>query len=140
MDIHIRKHILFLIAGLVWFFAGINILRIGVLTWMEQQKHLLYITLGAVFIFIFFFFVIFKPLFYKHTARIRQKKEKSCMFSFFDVKGWVMMIFMISLGITIRHFQLLPPAFIAAFYTGLSTALIATGILFIIQWKKDSSQ
>ena len=44
------------------------------------------------------------------------------------------MIFMISLGITIRSFHLLPETFISVFYTGLSIALILTGVLFIRYW------
>lgn len=44
------------------------------------------------------------------------------------------MIFMISLSITIRSFHLLPDSFISVFYTGLSIALILTGILFIRYW------
>ena len=41
------------------------------------------------------------------------------------------MIFMITFGITIRHFHLLPNSFISVFYTGLSSALIITGLLFL---------
>ena len=60
-----------------------------------------------------------------------------CTFSFFDVKGWLMMAFMIALGITIRTARLLPESFIAVFYTGLSLALMATGGRFILlYWKR----
>ena len=45
-----------------------------------------------------------------------------------------MMVFMIALGITIRSLHLLPDSFISVFYTGLSIALILTGILFICYW------
>jgi hypothetical protein len=51
------------------------------------------------------------------------------------VKGWIIMIFMIAFGITIRAFHLLPNSFISVFYTGLSTALIITGFLFLRQGK-----
>ena len=44
------------------------------------------------------------------------------------------MIFMISLGIIVRSFHLLPESFISVFYTGLSVALILTGMLFIRYW------
>ena len=60
-----------------------------------------------------------------------------CTFSFFDVKGWLVMAFMIALGITIRTAHLLPENFIAVFYTGLSLALMATGGRFILlYWKR----
>ena len=89
----------------------------------------------ATVVFLLFFVLIFKRLYYKHTQRIERKKEqKNCPFSFFDVKSWIVMIFMICLGITIRSFQLLPESFISVFYTGLSIALILTGVLFIRYW------
>ena len=63
--------------------------------------------------------------------------NKRCPFSFFDVKGWLVMAFMIALGITIRAARLLPESFIAVFYTGLSLALMATGGRFILlYWKR----
>ena len=37
---------------------------------------------------------------------------------------------MISLGVCVRLFQLLPGSFIAVFYTGLALALIITGCVF----------
>ena len=56
--------------------------------------------------------------------------------TFFDVKGWLIMGFMITLGILVRKLHLLPTSFIAVFYTGLSSALILTGILFLVLWQK----
>ena len=56
------------------------------------------------------------------------------LLTYSDVKSWIVMIFMISLGISIRSLHLLPTSFISVFYTGLSLALIATGVLFIRYW------
>ncbi|MDY4250700.1 hypothetical protein [Bacteroides pyogenes] len=89
----------------------------------------------AIIVFLLFFVLVFRKLYYKHTRRIEQKKEeKNCPFSFFDAKGWAIMTFMIALGVSIRRFQLLPDTFISVFYTGLSVALILTGILFLRYW------
>ena len=115
MKYGVNKEILLITAGTVWIIAGANILRIGIVTWLNNSEG--------------------KRLYYKHTQRIERKKEqKNCPFSFFDVKSWIVMIFMICLGITIRSFHLLPESFISVFYTGLSIALILTGVLFIRYW------
>jgi hypothetical protein len=84
------------------------------------------------------FCMIFHKLYRKHAQRITAgSPNKRCPFSFFDVKGWLMMAFMIALGITIRTARLLPESFIAVFYTGLSLALMATGGRFILlYWKR----
>ena len=135
MKYGVNRQILLIIAGTVWIIAGGNILRIGIVTWMNNSHNWMFKIGEATIVFLLFFVLIFKRLYYKHTRRIEQKKEtRNCTFSFFDVKSWIIMIFMISLGITIRSFHLLPESFISVFYTGLSIALILTGILFIRYW------
>ena len=113
MKFGVNKKVLLYTAGCVWIFAGINILRIGIVTWLNDTHYWLF----------------------KIGERISRKNGKHCPFSFFDVKGWIIMIFMIAFGITIRALHLLPNSFISVFYTGLSTALIITGFLFLRQGK-----
>jgi len=130
MKFKVNNRALLLIAGMVWVIAGGNILRIGILTWLSDSQHWLFKVVEATIVFLLFFNLIFKRLYIKHTKRISDKNDKSCPFSFFDFKGWIIMIFMITLGIVVRRFQLLPNSFISVFYTGLSIALIITGLLF----------
>lgn len=135
MKYGVNRQMLLMIAGTVWIVAGANILRIGVTTWMNSSQNWMFKIGEATVVFLLFFVLVFKRLYYKHTRRIDQKDEhRNCPFSFFDVKSWIVMIFMISLGITIRSFHLLPDSFISVFYTGLSIALILTGVLFIRYW------
>ena len=133
MGWRVNKHTLLFIAGCVWIIAGANILRIGIVTWLNDAHYWLFKAGEATVVFLLFFQFVFRRLFVKHSERISQKGEKNCPFSFFDIKGWIVMIFMISFGITVRHFQLLPNSFISVFYTGLSSALIITGILFLVK-------
>lgn len=137
MTFRVSSRSLLFIAGAVWLIAGINILKIGITTWLNTDQYWLFKVGEAVIVFLLFFIFVFKRLFEKHTKRIEGKKEKSCPFSFFDKKGWMIMGFMMTLGIVIRKFQLLPYSFISVFYTGLSSALIITGLLFLRQaWIK----
>ena len=135
MKYGVNRQFLLITAGIVWIIAGTNILRIGIVTWMNSTQDWMFKIGEATVIFLLFFVFIFRKLYYKHTRRIEEKKEdKNCPFSFFDVKSWIMMTFMIALGITIRSLHLLPDSIISVFYTGLSIALILTGILFICYW------
>lgn len=135
MKYGVSRQVLLITAGIVWVIAGANILRIGIVTWTDSSQDWLFKLGEAIIVFLLFFVFVFKKLYYKHTQRIeRKKKEKNCPFSFFDVKGWIIMVAMISLGITIRTLHLLPDRFISVFYTGLSTALILTGFLFLRYW------
>lgn len=135
MKYGVNRQFLLITAGILWIIAGANILRIGIATWINNTQDWMFKVGEATVIFLLFFVFIFRKLYYKHTRRIEKKKEnKNCPFSFFDVKSWIVMVFMIALGITIRSLHLLPDSFISVFYTGLSIALILTGILFIRYW------
>ena len=106
MKYGVNKQILLITAGAVWITAGINILRIGIITWLNNSQDWMFKIGEATVVFLLFFVLIFKRLYYKHTRRIEEKKKtRNCPFSFFDVKSWIIMIFMISLGITIRSFR-----------------------------------
>ena len=138
MKYGVNRQILLIIAGTVWIIAGGNILRIGIVTWMNNSHDWMFKIGEATIVFLLFFVLIFKRLYYKHTRRIEQKKEtRNCPFSFFDVKGWIIMAFMITIGILTRTLHLLPEAFIAVFYTGLSVVLITTGTRFIWYWWRN---
>lgn len=137
MKYGVNRQVLLLTAGLVWIMAGANILRIGIVTWPNASQHWLLKVGETAIVFLLFFAVIFKKLYNKHTQRIIQKEDKNCPFAFFDAQGWVIMIFMITMGVTIRALHLLPDSFISVFYTGLALALVFTGLRFILYgWRK----
>ena len=100
MKYGVNRQILLITAGTVWIIAGANILRIGIVTWLNTSQDWMFKIGEATVVFLLFFVLVFRRLYYKHTQRIEQKKEhKNCPFSFFDVKSWITMIFMISLGL-----------------------------------------
>ena len=92
MGFRVNRRTLLLIAGCVWIIAGINILRIGIVTWLNDAHYWLFKVGEAIVVFLLFFQFVFRRLFIKHSERISQKGEKNCPFSFFDVKGWIVMI------------------------------------------------
>lgn len=135
MKCRVNKQILLITVGTVWIMAGANILRIGFVAWLNSSQDWMFKTGEVTVALLLFFVLVFRRIYYKHPQRTRQKQEhRICPFSFFGVKSWITMIFIISLVITIRSFSLLPETFISGFYTGLSVALILTGVLFIRYW------
>ena len=134
MKYGVARRTLLIIAGIVWIIAGGNILRIGIVTWMNDGESWLFKVGEAIIVFLLFFQLVFKKLYYKHTQRISRKKDKNCPFSFFDIKGWIIMVAMITFGIVARNLKWFPDSFISFFYTGLSLALMATGCVFVRQW------
>ncbi len=130
----IKKKYLLLIAGLFWVFAGVMVVKIGYLQLFLASKKLL-MTIGAVVVLMIFYLFIFSPLVYKHEIRIRSNQNvKMPFWQFFDMKSYLIVIFMMTFGMTLRSFELVPKWFIAFFYSGLGTALYACGIRFIIRF------
>ncbi len=130
----VRKKYLLLIAGLFWTFAGFMIVKIGYTLIPVLSQKIILIISGFVIFYLFYHF-IFSKLVYKHEKRIRNNpNEKMPVWLFFDGKSYIIMIAMMTFGITIRYLHLVPNWFIAFFYSGLGTALLACGIRFIIRF------
>ena len=103
----VEKKYLLLLAGLLWMTAGAMITSIGLP------------------------FLIFSPLVYKHEKRIRAYDAQRLPFwYFFDLKSYLIMAMMMTVGYSLRTFHLVPTWFIGFFYTGLGIALFACGFRF----------
>ena len=135
MKYGVNRQVLLITAGIVWIVAGANILRIGIVTWLNDSQYWLFKVGEATVVFLLFLSLSSESSTTNTLAGLsKRKNEKNCPFSFFDAKGWIVMCFMIAMGITIRTLHLLPDTFISVFYTGLSLALMFTGTLFIRYW------
>ncbi len=131
----VKKNTLLLIACFVWTAAGFNILRIGIMAY-SSYLSLLNIILSAAVFGIFQYF-IFGRLVKKHTKRISDyEEEKHFFLKFFDLKSFIIMAFMMIVGIYLRTSGLGPERFIAVFYSGLGASLFLAGILFGINYFK----
>lgn len=127
---------LLLIAAAVWFIAGANIARLGIIAIGEGTAPLWLLVIGVPVVFIAFH-AMFSRLVGKHADRIRGYGENRMhVLRFFDVKGYVIMTIMMGGGISLRAFGIVPGWFVAFFYTGLGCALALAGIGFLIHYLK----
>ncbi|MBQ8619144.1 MAG: hypothetical protein IJ418_16805 [Clostridia bacterium] len=126
----VRKPALFFTAGILWLIAGVNILRIGVGA-LQGSASAWLLAAGALVIFIGFA-MMFMKIVQKHKKRILgYPQEKNSIFLCFDRKGYLLMLFMMTLGIVLRKSNLFPAVFFAVFYSGLGAALCFGGLMFI---------
>lgn len=131
----VYKQNLLVIAGLVWGFAGFNVLKIGVIAY-NNYLSVINIIISMV-VFLVFQLFIFGRLVKKHTVRITSyEEEKQSFYKFFDRKAFFIMIVMIIFGISLRMSGLCPEIFIAVFYTGLGASLFLAGMLFFVNYIK----
>lgn len=132
--LYVKKRTLLAVAGCVWLIAGINVARLGILSYgMLPQIEVFHILL-SVAVFCAFGLMFFK-MSIKHTKRIKGYQEEfRPVWHFFDLKSYIIMAVMMGGGIWLRYSGLVPDVFIAVFYTGLGCALALAGVLFWIMF------
>jgi len=128
----VPKRVLFFAAAFVWGFAANRILNIGINDVMINTKDYR-INFGLALVgFYFFFKYVFYKMYKKHTKRIVNSEiEKPCIFSFFDIRGFAIMAFMITFGVTLRKARVIPPLYIGTFYITLGLSLLAAAVSFL---------
>ena len=83
MKYGVNKQILLITAGAVWITAGINILRIGIITWLNNSQDWMFKIGEATVVFLLFFVLIFKRLYYNTPGELtRKRKPVTALFLF----------------------------------------------------------
>lgn len=106
----VAKEKLLLIAGFVWLAAGLNIAILGVSAFTEMGEHaMLVLVPAAIVAFTVFHAGMFSKLVGKHADRIEAMEEDRVPFwKFFDTKGYLIMAFMMTMGIGLRSSGIAP--------------------------------
>lgn len=131
----LNKRTLLMLAAIVWIMAGTMVFKLGFEVIIKEQKYAIISITVATIVFYIFFNFIFKKMVKKHRDRIFNKaKEKLCAFSFFDVKSYLIMAFMMTLGISIRSMEFINPIYWSPVYVGIGSALFLAGLLFFKEW------
>lgn len=128
---------LILLAAVVWCVAGFNVVRMGLQTWgaLPSPHHPL-LFVGAVATFVPFA-AMFLKLTAKNVRRIAAFPErKNPFWQFMSPRSYLIMAFMIALGVVLRNFTATPRTFIAAFYVGLGSALFVAGMAYLVPGKR----
>lgn len=124
----VRKRTLLLIAGIVWMIAGFNVARLGVMSYLNiERRWYLYLLSGLVFLL---FGSMFFRMSQKHTKRILGYEDYRPFWHFFDLKAYLIMTCMMSVGIGFRAAGIFSEIFVAFFYSGLGLALALAGVVF----------
>ena len=131
-----KKENLITVAGVVWLLAGANVALIGVRSAVEMSGTavgvVVALVVGAVAAF-FAFHAMFGTIVLKNAQRIRGLDGEHLNFlRFLDLKGYLIMAFMMSFGFGLRLSGLVPNWFFALFYTGLGCALTLAGASFLL--------
>lgn len=134
-----REHLL-LMQVLFWLAPGIVILKKGIVALLSvceaHPERVWWLVLIAVAVVVAFL-MMFRNFVNRYTARILNFPERrKSLFAFFDLRGYVLIVFMMGLGISLKHIPCMPTEFFAGFYPGLGTALSIAGVRYLVSWCK----
>lgn len=129
----VTKKILFFFASFVWFFASTILLFRGFSSLTASDA----LTLPAILIItvsgLIFYMLLFKRVSTKIITRLRALPGKRARFySFFSLRSYLMMFFMISFGIGLKHTGLLPELWFYYFLPVMAIPLLVSSIRFCI--------
>ena len=133
--LNVRKNNLLIANGLLWLAVGTKILLIGLGSYnrLAGQRPLWPLVLISLAVFAGFYWM-FTGVVRKYAERITGlAEERPSLFKTFSPKGYILIAFMISLGISLKHVPGIPDAFFAAFYCGLGPGLLSAGVRFILR-------
>ena len=131
----VTKHNLLFIAGLAWTTAG-GILAGRGLTYLVQNSNYQFWRLaGGLILGGIFFILLFAKISGRHIKRIHGLNiPYPCAFSFFNLRGYIMMAIMISGGIMLRSFDVINKEWLYNFYIAMGVPLLISASRFFYFW------
>lgn len=136
----VNKEHLLLMQVLCWLAPGIIILRKGIVAMMTvnelHPERVWWLSLIAVTVVVVFS-LMFNTFINRYTDRILNfPTRKKSLLAFLNRRGYILITFMMCLGIVLKFIPGIPDEFFAGFYPGLGTALSIAGIRYFVSWCK----
>ena len=137
----VRKIHLLAVNGLLWLAIGTKIAITGVARYLETPAEKLgWMIPASAAVFAGFYFM-FSGVVRKYAERVHALPgPMEPVWKTFGLKGYLIIAFMISLGISLKHIPGIPEPFFAWFYLGLGLGLISAGVRFLIRWRKGKRE
>lgn len=126
-----KKRFLYLIAAIIWGIPGFIIALKGIHAYTvmpaDELWWLLLITAAVLAGFIF----MFRRIVERYCALIDAEPDKTTILHTFPLRGWILIVFMMCLGMALKFMPFIPAEFTASFYSGLGPALIIAACWFM---------
>lgn len=120
--------------GVIWTGAGINMMILAIGWYLELNKWqgilsgLVTFSMG-----ILIANLRFKKIVHKFNNHIQSLPDRSWFFSFQALKHYFLLVFMMTLGLTLRHYSGLDVFILAIIYMTMGTTLVISSYHFYIQ-------
>ena len=130
-----KKHLYF-VAGLIWGVPGIIISIKGICAYRMQPSENLWWLLMITVAVLASFFMMFRRIVDRYCSRIASLPSKVQIWHTFPLRGWILLVFMMGLGIALKHIPQVPSAFTAAFYSGLGPMLLISSVRYLSRLRR----
>lgn len=127
----VNKNILILISGLLWSGVGLLLLRIasGWFSRFSGRESVWDVSTGLLLGFVIAWFG-FRKLAQKNADRIALYSDKVCIFAFQRWQSYFLILFMVALGVFMRHATFIPKTLLAPIYIGMGSALFLASFVY----------
>jgi hypothetical protein len=127
----VARRYLYFIAALVWTFAGSMLLFRGMLLFLDDDYLIWFRLPVSIISGLLFYRFLFSKISARHTSRISAlQKDKPCLFSFFNIRSYILMTGMITAGITLRKSGIIPPVYLSVIYVTMGIPLFISSFRF----------
>lgn len=128
----VGKNILILISGLLWSLVGLFLISLTV-KWLSllSEVYIIVDGLTGVILGLIIAYFGFSHIAKKNLARILQyQKEKICIWAFQKWSSYLLIAFMMSLGILMRNASFIPKYILSPIYIGIGLALFLSSFVY----------
>lgn len=130
-----RNH-LYVVAAVIWGIPGIIITSKGISAYRMQQPDEIWWLLLITAAVLAGFFMMFRRIVDRYCGRIASLPAKVHIWHTFPLRGWILLVIMMGLGIALKHIPQVPSAFTAAFYSGLGPMLLISSVRYLSRLRR----
>jgi len=126
----VDKKYLILLAGAMW--CGVGVMLVGfAVSWLSHysgKEQGIFFVIGFIAAMPIHHFGFLK-IADKNINRLMPLTEKKCVFSFITWKSYLIILVMVSMGITLRHSSI-PKNYLSILYNGIGLGLFLSGLRY----------
>lgn len=136
----VPKHYLYFLSAMLWTIPSFMLYRKGLEQIVGTQHMWLKIAIGIA-VGSLFFILSFRKISARYIERINNLVgHKQPFYQFMPMRTYVIMLFMISLGFSIRYFNIVPISYYSIFLLTMATPLLISAVRFALQGFMNKSK
>lgn len=130
----VKKMYLLLPAGFMWMGVGIMLCSMA-FRWLLEAPHPYPFALAGIIAGVIIYRFGFVRLAKKNIERISELEGRHCLFSFITLRNYILVIFMIAMGIALRHSHI-HKDWLSLIYNGIGLGLAISSISYFKAYYK----